>query len=118
MRADNARIPPSPLLSSLRIMKRNFTDTTSNRDQTTKDAAPVRFRGLICAAWGPAKHSRNAYSGLVPISPKTIPNAAMVVAASFGVRPVGPKEDELIVAESNSARRSKQFAGHLASAEL
>jgi len=51
------------------------------------------------------------------MSPKTIPRAAIVVAASFGAWPGWTEGEEYIVAEGYSARPSKHDQGCLASAK-
>jgi len=38
-------------------------------DQKIKDTTPRTFSVVTGIAWTPEKHSRSAYSGLVPMSP-------------------------------------------------
>jgi len=38
-------------------------------DQKTSESTPITFSGVGAMACGPWKHSRSAYSGLVPMSP-------------------------------------------------
>ena len=57
------------------MIKRYLIETTITSDQTINEAAPTKLAGLIGAPWCAEKHSRNAYSGLIPISPNTTPSA-------------------------------------------
>src|ERR1700730_5318403 len=55
--------------------------TTTISAQTISDRMPNTF-GCVAGLRG-EKHWENAYSGLVPISPKTTPSAASARGASF-----------------------------------
>src|SRR5664279_1733450 len=74
-KAINARIPPSPSLSALKIINKYFMLMTRIKDQKIKDKIPKTFSSVTFIPCGPAKQTRIAYKGLVPISPKTIPKA-------------------------------------------
>jgi hypothetical protein len=43
--------------------------TTNVIAQKTRERTPMTFSGVGGTGWLPAKHSRSAYSGLVPMSP-------------------------------------------------
>src|ERR1700676_4920729 len=67
-------VPPSPLLSARSSSRTYFAVTTIKSAHRISDRTPstmTRVIGWPCAA--PATASRNAYSGDVPISPKTTP---------------------------------------------
>lgn len=52
------------------------------------DSTPRTFACVGGMGWEPKKHSRIAYSGLVPISPYTTPNAVNVSGRRRVVGPV------------------------------
>ena len=67
-------VPPSPLLSARSSSRTYFAVTTIKSAHRIRDRTPstmTRVTGWPCAALATA--SRNAYSGEVPISPKTTP---------------------------------------------
>ena len=67
-------VPPSPLLSARNSSSTYLAVTTMNSDHRISESTPstmARDTGAPFAAWVTA--SRNAYSGEVPISPKTTP---------------------------------------------
>lgn len=49
--------------------------TTPTSVQKNNDAIAMMFSGVVAGALSPRKHWRNAYNGLVAMSPKTTPNA-------------------------------------------
>jgi hypothetical protein len=66
--AISAMMPPSPLLSARRMKVAYLTETTRISDQKISDSTPSTFsRPTATPCWPNA--SRNAYSGLVPMSP-------------------------------------------------
>ena len=67
--AISARMPPSPLLSARRTYNVYLIEMMIVRDQKINDNTPSTLLGVTCVACSPWKHSRMAYSGLVPISP-------------------------------------------------
>ena len=76
MREVRARMPPSPLLSA-RITKPTYLIVmTTTSDQKTSESTPRTFASVGATPCAPPKHSRIAYSGLVPMSPYTTPIAA------------------------------------------
>src|ERR1017187_7498105 len=52
--------------------------TTSVSDQTISESTPYTFSLVGAMPYSGLKHSRNAYSGLVPMSPYTTPSAVIV----------------------------------------
>jgi len=58
--------------------------------QNTTDKMPRTLSGVNGKPCGPVKHARRVYSGLVPMSPKTIPIAPMTSGAR-GFRTSGAK---------------------------
>ena len=72
--AVNARMPPSPWLSARITNSRYLTEMITTRAQNTTDATPYAL-ALVTARSACSNDSRKAYSGLVPMSPYTIPNA-------------------------------------------
>ena len=73
-------MPPSPWLSARMMKLRYFTATTRVSDQSISERTPSTFSAVGATPCSP-KHSRIAYSGLVPMSPKTMPSAAMASRA-------------------------------------
>ena len=65
----SARIPPSPRLSARMTNHRYFTVTTKVIAQKTSERIPSTFSWVAGTECVPEKHSRSAYSGLVPMSP-------------------------------------------------
>src|SRR5688500_3035418 len=80
-RAINAMMPPSPRLSARMMSTTYFSDTTIISAQNIVESPPRMFAGLSGMPWSGEKVSLTAYSGLVPMSPKTTPKAASVRAA-------------------------------------
>ncbi len=76
--ANSDMIPPSPLLSARMITMTYLKLMVSIMHQKIRDRIPSTEASLMarCAV---RKHWRSAYSGLVPISPKTTPSAASVI---------------------------------------
>ncbi len=75
-RESRAIMPPSPLLSARIIKATYLTDTIIMSDQKIRDSMPrtlnwVSSTGCLLRE----KTSFMVYSGLVPISPNTTPNA-------------------------------------------
>ena len=68
-RAISASTPPSPPLSARITKTRYLIEMTRISDQTISDSTPNTLSGVGAMPWGPWKHSRRAYSGLVPMSP-------------------------------------------------
>src|SRR5436305_7137430 len=83
-RANAARAitPPSPSLSARMMNSTYLTDTTSVIDQNTNDTAPYTSAAV---GWTAPLSIENtvcsAYSGLVPMSPNTIPSAPRTSAS-------------------------------------
>jgi hypothetical protein len=71
--ADNAKMPPSPSLSARNKITKYLMEMTKINDQNIKDSTPKILSESIAT---PLSDSRNAYKGLVPISPYTTPKAA------------------------------------------
>jgi hypothetical protein len=72
--AINAMMPPSPLLSARITKVTYFSDTTISSDQKISESTPRTAAGAGAMPCIP-RVSFMVYSGLVPISPKTIPIA-------------------------------------------
>jgi hypothetical protein len=68
-RARRARIPPSPRLSACRTTARYLTLITRISDQKIMERMPKMCLGSGSIPCSGLKHSRTAYSGLVPMSP-------------------------------------------------
>ena len=69
-------IPPSPSLSARMMNVTYLIETTSVIDQNTSEMTPRRRPVVACTApWSSEKTVCIAYSGLVPMSPKTTPRA-------------------------------------------
>ncbi len=62
-------MPPSPPLSARMTNSRYLIDTVTMSDQKISESTPSTFSGVTGIACTPEKHSRSAYSGLVPMSP-------------------------------------------------
>ena len=75
-----ARMPPSPSLSMRMASSTYFSVVTTISVQTRSDSMP---RVTARSAWPPASDRTvlSVYSGLVPISPKTMPSAPRLSAA-------------------------------------
>jgi hypothetical protein len=71
-------MPPSPSLSARITNSTYLTDTVMISDQKTSDSTPYTLPTVTGMACTPSKHSRSAYSGLVPMSPKTTPRAERI----------------------------------------
>jgi hypothetical protein len=92
--ATNASEPPSPLLSALISRATYWIETTRVIDQKMRLTTPSTCRSSRASGCGPTNVSRNAYRGLVPISPNTIPIAP---TASFSLADLRASPwDELI----------------------
>ncbi len=79
--AMSAMMPPSPRLSARMMRTTYFSDTTIISAQNIVDRPP---RIVACSSARPCcgeNVSFTAYSGLVPMSPNTMPIAATVRAA-------------------------------------
>ncbi len=74
-------MPPSPWLSARITSTTYFSDTTTISAQKISDSTPSTASGVTVRPWAGLRHSLKAYSGLVPMSPNTTPNAARVKAA-------------------------------------
>ena len=69
-------MPPSPLLFARMMKLTYFRLTTIISDQKNSERMPRTLSGVIGTGWwAPPKTSFSAYSGLVPMSPKTTPIA-------------------------------------------
>ena len=79
--ASSARMPPSPSCATRITMPMYRTNTITINAHRTRLSSPRTFSCVGSTRIGPVKHWRNAYSGLVPISPKTTPTAASASAA-------------------------------------
>ncbi len=79
-RASRAKLPPSPWLSARMTMATYFRVTNAMMVQKIRDNTPRMLAGSTAMGWCPAKVSLSAYSGLVPISPKTTPIAPTISA--------------------------------------
>ncbi len=80
-------MPPSPRLSARMTNPRYLNVTTKVIAQKTSERTPSTLSGVGGTPCGPVKHSFSAYSGLVPMSPKTTPSAVSDRTAS--ARPRG-----------------------------
>ena len=78
-KAINERTPPSPLLSARITNKTYFTVTTKISAQIIIEITPKSASGVYAIPCLESKHSLSAYSGLVPMSPKTTPIAASII---------------------------------------
>jgi hypothetical protein len=76
-----ARMPPSPWLSARITRARYFTEMMMISAQNAMDATPNAFVVDTARSWC-SKASRKAYSGLVPMSPKTTPSAPSASVAA------------------------------------
>ncbi len=74
-------MPPSPRLSARMISTTYLSDTITISDQKMVDRPPSTFSAVSGMPWLGEKVSLTAYSGLVPMSPKTTPSATSVSAA-------------------------------------
>ena len=87
--ASRAMMPPSPRLSARIMNTTYFSVTTMISAQEISDSTPSTLSWLPATGWLPLNASRMAYSGLVPISPKTTPIAATVSGSTpFFSRPL------------------------------
>ncbi len=77
--ASRARLPPSPLLSARMITVTYFSVTMTIIDQNIRLTMPYICSSSSGRRWWPANVSRIAYSGLVPMSPKTTPIAPTAI---------------------------------------
>ena len=73
----SASTPPSPRLSARSTKVTYFTEITRINDHRISDSRPRMLISLTAIPCAGLKHSRSAYSGLVPMSPKTTPSAVM-----------------------------------------
>src|SRR5271166_68504 len=85
-----ARMPPSPSLSILMATTTYFTDVMMISVHTISDSTPRMMSGVGLPTVM-LSTALSVYSGLVPISPKTIPSAARPNAARPD-RPTGSVE--------------------------
>ena len=76
----SASEPPSPRLSARMMMSTYLIVTRIMIAQKIRDRTPRMLSGVTGIGWWPLKISFSAYSGLVPMSPKTTPIAATVSA--------------------------------------
>ncbi len=72
--AVSARMPPSPWLSARITSARYLTEMMTTSAQNTTEATPYAL-AWVTARSACSNDSRNAYNGLVPMSPYTIPRA-------------------------------------------
>jgi hypothetical protein len=81
--AVRARIPPSPWLSARMTNARYLIETIREIAQKTSETTPYTSLGVGRTA-PPFREKTiwSAYSGLVPISPKTTPSAPTISAAT------------------------------------
>lgn len=76
-------MPPSPWLSARITNRMYFSEMTMSIAHSTSDSTPSTLSG-VTGTWWPwcsPKLSFSAYSGLVPMSPKTTPRAPTVSLA-------------------------------------
>src|SRR6478735_1278840 len=73
-RAVRARMPPSPWLSARITRSRYLIEMTMINAQNASDAMPSALSS-VTGRWWCSNDSLKAYSGLVPMSPKTTPRA-------------------------------------------
>ena len=72
---NNAKIPPSPLLSALREIRTYLMVVCSVSVQIIQESAPSMYSSeIILASFPDLMMALITYNGEVPISPKTIPN--------------------------------------------
>ena len=69
MSESRARMPPSPSLSARMTKARYLIEMTTVSAQKMSERTPSTLSGVISIGCSPRKHSRNAYSGDVPMSP-------------------------------------------------
>ncbi len=81
--AVSARIPPSPRLSARMISSTYFSVTMMISAQNSIDSRPWTLSGVADSPCGPENATRSAYSGDVPMSPKTTPMAPRMSGAMF-----------------------------------
>ena len=80
--AIRAMIPPSPPLSARMMKVRYLSETMIVIDQKTSEMTPKTSPSVgSTLLWSIEKTVCSAYSGLVPMSPKTTPSAPRVSAA-------------------------------------
>src|SRR5256885_2638021 len=79
-------MPPSPRLSARMISTTYLSETMIISAQKMVDRPPRMLVWLSGMPWSGENVSLTAYSGLVPMSPKTMPSAASVSAASEDLR--------------------------------
>jgi hypothetical protein len=90
----NASTPPSPRLSARKTMPTYLMEMTSTSDHTISDSRPRMLVSLTARPCAGLKHSRKAYSGLVPMSPNTTPNATRTILRSEPLRSAAGESDE------------------------
>ena len=77
--AVKAKTPPSPWLSARMIIKIYLIETTIINAQVINDKTPSTDEVIPAPdPWVASTESLRAYSGDVPISPKTTPSAAII----------------------------------------
>ena len=74
-------IPPSPWLLARRISATYFSETTIISVQKIAETPPMTLAAVSGIPYSGLKVSFAAYSGLVPMSPYTTPNASSANAA-------------------------------------
>ena len=84
--AISAMMPPSPRLSARMISSTYFSETMIISAQKMVESPPRMLAWLSGMPWSGENVSFTAYSGLVPMSPKTMPSAASVSAPSEDLR--------------------------------
>ena len=83
-RAIRARMPPSPLLSARITRATYFTVTVRISDQKISDRMPSTSVRVTPTSVKCFRLVLSAYSGLVPMSPYTIPSTPSTAAARSG----------------------------------
>ena len=73
-------MPPSPWLLARMISVTYFSDTTTSSDHTMADTTPMTFAGSSGRPLAGSNTVFIVYSGLVPMSPNTMPMAARASA--------------------------------------
>ncbi|CFP63874.1 Uncharacterised protein [Bordetella pertussis] len=76
--SSSASVPPSPRLSARSTSVTYLSDTTIMSSQNRMESTPSTWAG--CRSSMVFRQARKVYSGLVPISPYTTPNAPSINA--------------------------------------
>ena len=82
-------MPPSPRLSKRSTMVRYFSETMRVMAQNVIDSTARMLSSVSGSACAPEKASLKAYSGLVPMSPNTIPRAPSEYLKRFTYDTIG-----------------------------